>query len=106
MLILTISLYSVKLYAMRNDINLIDNYSKNIENSMKKIELINKYLKLDTVYTENKEYNIYSEDYAGVYIDNNGILNIALVKESDSNINKGYLKDNIECLCGNNEIIY
>ena len=58
-----------------------------------------------SILMEN-EYEIYADNYAGAFIDDNGILNIALVGTNSLDEYSENLKSKIQHLNINNEVIY
>lgn len=69
-----------KVYAYENDITISDNYLQNVANSIEDYQLIYNSIRADTIVKSSKQYNTYVDNFAGAFIDDNGILNIALVE--------------------------
>lgn len=61
-------------------------YYANISRSMELHEqVVDKYKLMKAVH-DGKDFDVYSDDYAGAFIDEHGLLNIALVGESRSKL--------------------
>lgn len=90
-------LSSNNVYAANISNDIINNqiYLANLNNSLDTYSRILPQFKVGVDIFDDKEYIVYTENYAGAYIDDNGILNICLL---DNN-------ENLVCLSENN-IIY
>ena len=95
-----------KVYAYENDITISDNYLQNVANSIEDYQLIYNSIRADTIVKSSKQYNIYVDNFAGAFIDDNGILNIALVESTYIDTSEKELKAKITDLNTDNDVIY
>lgn len=84
---IVLNLNTIKLFAYEDSSNLSMNqvYLSNLSQSMKIYSQIILEFQVRTDFHNNKEYMIYNENYAGAYIDDTGMLNIAVVNNNSVN---------------------
>ncbi|MBO4667527.1 MAG: InlB B-repeat-containing protein [Bacilli bacterium] len=72
----------------------IDESIKNREESQAKIELAYSRYVLDRVFTDYGYYNIYKDNYAGMYLDEKGLLSVELVEGMNNEEDIEFLTEN------------
>lgn len=84
--LIVFNLNTIKLFAYEDSSNLSINqvYLSNLSQSIKIYSQIILEFQVRTDFHNNKEYMIYNENYAGAYIDDTGMLNIAVVNNNNS----------------------
>ena len=103
---MVLCLNMTKVYAYESDTAISNNYLQNVANSIEDYQLIYNSVRTNTIAKSSKQYNIYVDNFAGAFIDDNGILNIALVDNTYIDTSEEELKTKITDLNTNNDVIY